>query len=377
MACDTVAEVTGSGTDPIARFADLRVLAPVAATVSFVGAIVVEPSTAGHTALAAAAAACFIVWAVRMPASPLALVITSTVLVVASMTGGDLEPALFMLAVAATVAGSLEESRARFAVEAVVLAAAPTVATFVVDDELATATWTAGMMLPLALTRVSRHQELLSKQLADALADQMVTDERRRIARDVHDSVGHGLAAMLLHITGARHVLHRDTASADQALAEAEEIGRRSLLELRRTLGLLRADDASAAASGPAAPVPDGARLASLGIEIVGDTSRLDSLAATSLHRVAEEALANARQHAAGPAQARLVVGDDRAVLTVESSGHALHADGDDRPHYGIVGMSERMAAVGGELAAGPTPTGWLVRASAPIVDPADREAAP
>jgi hypothetical protein len=104
-------------TDRIASLADMRVLAPVGAVLSVVGAAIVEPGSRLHTTLAVAAAACFLVWALRPPASPLVLVLASTVLVVASMTGGDLEPALFMLAIAATIAGTFETSRERFAVE--------------------------------------------------------------------------------------------------------------------------------------------------------------------------------------------------------------------------------------------------------------------
>ena len=62
-------------------------------------------------------------------------------------------------------------------------------------------------------------------------------EERRRIARDVHDFVGHGLAAVMLQVTSARHVLRRDPAAAEEALQSAEEVGRRSMGELRRTVG--------------------------------------------------------------------------------------------------------------------------------------------
>lgn len=352
----------------------MRVLAPVAAAASVVGAAIVDPGSPGDTAVASLAAVCWLIWAVRPTIGTLAPVIGSTTLVLIALGGGNLEPALFMMSVAATVTGMLESSRWRLVVAGVALVAAPTIASLVIDNDLSTATWTAGMILPIVLTRVSRRQEMLSLQLAEAraeLADQRVAEERRRIARDVHDSVGHGLAAMLLHITGARHVLRRDIESADEALAEAEMVGRRSMLELRQTLGLLRAADG--AASAPVAPVPDAAQLRRLGVDIVGDLDRLDPPVATSLHRVASEALANVRQHASGPATtACLEIGDDRVVLTVESPGHAIASDADgasgaSRGHYGIVGMSERMAAVGGELQAGPTLDGWIVRASAPL----------
>lgn len=357
----------------------MRVLAPVAAAASVVGAAIVDSGSPTDTAVASLAALCWLLWAVRPTIGTLAPVLASVVLVLIALGGGKLEPILFMLSVAATVTGMIESSRWRLVVATAVLVSAPAIASLVVDNDLSTATWTAGMILPIALTRISRRQEVLSLQLAEAraaLADQRVAEERRRIARDVHDSVGHGLAAMLLHITGARHVLRRDLDSADEALAEAESVGRRSMLELRHTLGLLRSADGSS--SGPVAPVPDAAQLRLLGVEIAGDVERLDPLVAASIHRVASEALANVRQHASGPATtARLEIGEARAVLVVESPGHARPANhpgdaigGVARGHYGIVGMSERMAAIGGELRAGPTVDGWIVRASVPVPAP-------
>ena len=96
-------------------------------------------------------------------------------------------------------------------------------------------------------------------------------EERRRIARDVHDSVGHGLAAVLLHVTGARHVLRRDVDAADEALAEAERVGRRSMQELRETLGLLRSGTDDGFGAGPAQPVPN---FDDAGATTCGDASR-------------------------------------------------------------------------------------------------------
>src|SRR4029453_460097 len=84
--------------------------------------------------------------------------------------------------------------------------------------------------------------------------------ERRGISRDVHDLVGHGLAAVMLQVTSARHVLRRDPASAEEALLEAEEIGRRSMGDLRRTLKALRGEDEAAGA----APLPSLREIAAL-----------------------------------------------------------------------------------------------------------------
>src|SRR5262249_56394939 len=85
------------------------------------------------------------------------------------------------------------------------------------------------------------------------LAEQAMLEERRKIARDVHDFVGHGLAAVMLQVTSARHVLRRDPAAAEEALRSAEEVGRQSMRELRRTVALLRSDEDGATDPLPAA----------------------------------------------------------------------------------------------------------------------------
>ena len=174
------------------------------------------------------------------------------------------------------------------------------------------------------------------------LARQAAVEEKRRIARDVHDLVGHGLAAMLLHVTGARHVLRRDLDQADLALADAEAVGRRSMEELRRTLHVLRGPQAEPVAE---PPLPDAddiadavetARAAGVeaGLRVVGELRRIDPMVGLSLHRVVEEALANARRHAPRAVTAVvLTVEQDGVVLTVDSVGPI--DDGqpdDDRP---------------------------------------------
>ena len=132
-------------------------------------------------------------------------------------------------------------------------------------------------------------------------------EERRRIARDVHDFVGHGLAAVMLQLTSARHVLRRDPDAAEEALRSAEEVGRRSMAELRRTVALLRSDDDGAI--GPPVPtaleIPaliDDARARGLAVELQvrGDLAQISPGVGVALYRFGQEALANAARHAPG-----------------------------------------------------------------------------
>jgi signal transduction histidine kinase len=247
------------------------------------------------------------------------------------------------------------------------------------DEEIAVPIWILAMVMSWGLGRSDRTQVALGLELMQAreeLARQAVLDERRRIAREVHDLVGHGLAAVMLQVTGARHVLRRDADAADEALAEAEATGRRSLHELGRTLSLLRADGDQ---DGAAPPVPgagdipalvDGGRPEGAGaLRIDGDLDSIDPIVGLSLYRVTEEALTNARRHAPdADTDVVLAVADDHVVLTVESRGPLRSPDpADDRPRYGLVGMRERMTAVGGDLDVGPMPAGWIVRCRAPL----------
>jgi signal transduction histidine kinase len=233
----------------------------------------------------------------------------------------------------------------------------------------------------MLLGRISRWQLRMAAELAEArqeLAHRAAAEEKRLIARDVHDLVGPGLAAMLLHVTGARHVLWRDRGQADRALADAEAVGRRSMEELRRTLHLLRATQPRSVAEPPLPNANDIAaavetvRAAGVDAEfrLVGDLGRIDPIVGLSLHRVVEEALANARRHAPRAlTDVVLTVEQDCVVLTVDSVGPIAEPkpENPERPCYGIVGMRERMGAVGGQLEAGRTATGWSVRCRAPL----------
>jgi signal transduction histidine kinase len=223
-----------------------------------------------------------------------------------------------------------------------------------------------------------RRQAQLAEQLEATraeLAQQALLEERRRIARDVHDFVGHGLAAMMLQITSARHVLRRDPDAAEEALRSAQDVGRRSMGELRRTVALLRSDDEATSS----APVPttadipalvDNARAGGLDVELQmgGDLGALDTGVGVAAYRIAQEALANAARHAP-TAHTRLAVelADGHVALRVDTVGPVLPASDPDRPRYGVVGMRERATALGGELTAGPTQDGWRVSARLPL----------
>jgi signal transduction histidine kinase len=372
--------------DVAASVGAFRWVLPVVAGLAAVSAVLTDPGSAIENVVAVAGVAAFVVWAWRPSRlTAFALVPVSGVVEMFAQRSIALEPLMFLVCIAATVIAITERSFIVAGVATLPALAIPYLVARTFDDEILYGVWMMGIVLSFVLGRGFRRQVELTAQLSaarDLLARQAVLDEKRRVARDVHDLVGHGLAAVLLHVTGARHLLRRDIDEADQALADAEAVGRRSLGELRRTLTVLRVPDADGIVLPPlpgAADIADAVHAArASGVDVCftleGDPRQVDPVVGLSLHRVAEEALANARRHAPrAVTDVVLTVEDDVVELSVVTSG-PLDADTDteaasdeDRPRYGLVGMQERMAAVGGEFEAGATPGGWAVRCRAPL----------
>jgi signal transduction histidine kinase len=317
-----------------------------------------------------------------VPGVPLwALSLAVVVPVVAAQRSGELEPLMFEVTLLAFIVGRWAPSP-RTAIGLGLLAVAAPVAVSLIQDpsEVAVGIWLLGIAFPWLIGRAAARQAQLAAQL-DAtrleLAEQALMAERRRIARDVHDFVGHGLAAVMLQVTSARHVLRRDPAAAEEALRSAEEVGRRSMRELRRTVALLRSDDEGAVApplpsAGEIVELVDGARAGGLAVELRtrGDLSRIAPSVGLALYRISQEALANASRHAP---LARTVLGievaNGSASLVAQTTGPTVPAPASEpgRRRYGLVGMRERATALGGEFAAGPTPEGWRVTCRLPL----------
>jgi signal transduction histidine kinase len=349
----------------------------------FLVAAITQPSSAGDLVLAAVPIAAFALWAF-VPRVPLSAVAVAVVVpVVVAQRSGDLEPVMFNACLLAFAAARWLPSHGAAVALGVVAVATPVLVALIQDpSEVAVGIWVVAIVFTWVVGRAVARQEGLVFQLEGTrreLARQELLAERRRIARDVHDFVGHGLAAVMLQVTSARHVLRRDPHAAEEALKCAEEVGRRSMQELRRTLALLRSDDEGdvAAPDSAATEIPalvDRARAAGLTVELDqrGDLSRIPAGVGLALYSIAQEALANAARHAP---RARTMLGleldDGRVVLLAETSGpvSAGSADDRERPHYGLVGMRERATALGGELTAGPTRDGWRLRCELPVED--------
>jgi signal transduction histidine kinase len=341
-----------------------------------------EPGTAAQIATASLAFVAFVAWAFvpRLPAEVFALGVMVPVAVAVTAADGGLEGTFFLVVMMVLYAAWFLGSTTRAAVIMVVAAVLPwMIATqWVPTDEVGWAAWASASAFTFVLGRGVRRQNQLIEELEaarGALAEQAVAEERRRIARELHDLAGHTLAAVLLHVTGARHVLRRDLDEAERALVDAETVGRASLDQIRATVAALRTDergtDAALAGSADLDALVDEYRRAGLAIDahVAPNAADIEGPTGTALHRIAREALANVARHAPTNAVV-LTVEEDAAGLRLRVSDHgrppATTASG--AGHFGIVGMQERARALGGHLEAGPTTDGWAVTAQLPPV---------
>jgi signal transduction histidine kinase len=239
-----------------------------------------------------------------------------------------------------------------------------------------------GIVISWAWGFAIRAHTLLVAQLRAAqagLAERAAADERQRIAREIHDVIAHSLAVTMLHLTGARLALRRDPEEAEEALLEAERLGRESLAEIRRTVGLLAPEG-----TGTAAPMPAATDIAQLvhefeaagldvDFELTGDPGALPPATGLGLYRVAQESLSNVVRHAPGThTTMSLRVGDEVVSMHVRNRlAHTSAAPATDGG-LGVRGMQERVTLLGGELRAGSDGDAWCVDVELPrTVEPA------
>ncbi|MGW7584540.1 sensor histidine kinase [Kitasatospora sp. NPDC054768] len=238
----------------------------------------------------------------------------------------------------------------------------------------------------LAVSRWQR-EVAANRQL---LADRAVAEERRRIARELHDIVAHHITTMQLMAGGARANLGRPEVVRD-ALVTLESSGRLALREMRQLLNVLRTGDEPDTA--PPLPQPgadeldrlvDESCLAGLSTEFTVDGPRrpLPPTVGLTVFRIVQEGLTNARKYA-GPARAsvRLAYHPDRVTVEVRDDGVGapppVCAPGAGRAGYGLIGMRERVALHGGTLETGPRPGGgFAVVAELPLSSAESSEAA-
>jgi signal transduction histidine kinase len=199
-------------------------------------------------------------------------------------------------------------------------------------------------------------------------------DERRRIARELHDLVAHSMSVMVVQAGGARRILDRDPARALEAAERIERAGREALAEMRHLLGVLHpADEPPALAPPPTLAELDAliARARAAGLPAVlreaGQRRPLPPGLDLAAYRIVQEALTNAIKHSGG-AETEVTVRWGGSELVLEIRDHGGAAAFDEGGH-GLIGMRERVRLYGGELETGrPCDGGWRVRATLPLV---------
>jgi signal transduction histidine kinase len=225
------------------------------------------------------------------------------------------------------------------------------------------------LLFPAALGAAVRYRA--SSRLREI--DQVKLLERQLLARELHDTVAHHVSAIAIQAQAGRTVAAGRPDAAVRALEVIEEAASRTLAEMRSMVGVLR--DREEPDLTPQRGVADIERLANdaahgprVDVELSGDLDQLRPSVGAAMYRLAQEAITNAMQHARHATRIAVqVAGEDDCVrLTVHDDGRAGSADG-SRSGYGLVGMAERAALLGGTFEAGPGPDkGWTVNAVVP-----------
>jgi signal transduction histidine kinase len=212
----------------------------------------------------------------------------------------------------------------------------------------------------------TREAEERAEMLRAEEAREAVAEERARIARELHDVVGHAVSVMTVQASGVRRLLKPDQEREREALEIVEQTGREALAEMRRLVGVLRRpEEAPALAPQPSLQHLDRlvqqARDAGLPVEvqIEGRQEELPAGVDLTAYRLVQEGLTNAVKHA-NATRAEVIVryGDDGVELIVTDDGRGTSDGKAESGGHGLVGMRERVAVYGGELDAGPVDGG-------------------
>ncbi|WP_181139238.1 sensor histidine kinase [Streptomyces sp. Ru72] len=232
-----------------------------------------------------------------------------------------------------------------------------------------------------AFVQAIRERAERAERTREEEARRRVAEERLRIARDLHDVVAHHIALVNVQAGVAAHVMDKRPDQAKEALSHVREASRSALNELRATVGLLRQ---SGDPEAPTEPAPGLARLdeladtfrsAGLPVEVAGadDGTALPAAVDLAAYRVIQEALTNVRKHAGPTAKAEVSVvrvGPDVEITVLDDGPGEDGPPGDDDGHggHGLLGMRERVTAVGGSLTTGPRyGGGFRVHAILPV----------
>jgi signal transduction histidine kinase len=233
----------------------------------------------------------------------------------------------------------------------------------------------AGVLVARHRAQSERLRELTEELVRERAAAERAAaaEERTRIARELHDVIGHEVTVIALQADAAAAALARAPERAAVPVERIRDAAARTLAEMRRVVGLLRdPDDVEALRPQPGLTdlprLVDDARAAGADVDLVlEDLPELVPSLQLTVYRIVQEALTNARRHAPGaPVRVRVAAAGPSLCVEVRS-GPGRTAAVPDGGGHGLVGMRERVRVHGGDLEAGPTPDGFVVRARLPL----------
>ena len=242
------------------------------------------------------------------------------------------------------------------------------------------AAWWLGFLVRRWRTAAEEHARRADELAGtrEELARYAVAEERRRIARELHDAVAHSMTVVAMHAGTGRLLAEQDPAAAVPSLGVIERLSREALSEMRRLVGLLRDEADGGAGLTPSPRLADLhgviAEMVAAGmaveVHLEGPLDEVPAGPALAGFRIIQEALTNAAKHSAWPRAVLRVVADDLALrIEIENDAPAPGSVAGERgPGLGMIGMQERVQVYDGTLTAGPLPGGgFRVAARIPL----------
>ncbi|MGW0432774.1 sensor histidine kinase [Micromonospora sp. NPDC003197] len=220
-----------------------------------------------------------------------------------------------------------------------------------------------------ALARAVRARRQQVAQLAELRADQAVAEERLRIARDIHDVVGHNLSLIAMKAAVANHLADSHPDQGRAALRTIERVSRSALDDVRVVLGALRDPADTAPSFTELDRLVEDIRTTGITVDVerAADLSPVPAVVQASAYRIVQEALTNVLRHA-GPTHCQLTVTVEPGVLSIAVVDDGTVGRSDGPRGHGVRGMRERAAMHGGTLKAGfESGGGYAVRAQLPF----------
>ncbi len=234
------------------------------------------------------------------------------------------------------------------------------------------------VLFAAVITELLQREQRTRRELAEAherlrdyaaQAERLATaQERNRVARDIHDGLGHSLTVVQMQVKAARAVLATDPAKADDVLAKAQRQSEEALAEVRRSVAALREPR-------PTPPLPEALRALAqessaagvvTSLAVTGAERALPDETREALYRAAQEGLTNVRKHARAT-HADLVLDYADAAVRLELRDDGTGAVDGGSPGFGLLGLRERAAHLGGRVQVGPAPgQGWTLRVEVP-----------